>query len=345
MAGLSIKDRINIVYGGGGHVVILGAGASIASTIYNSEPKGKKLPSMDNFIDVVGLRDLLEAAPSKLRADNFETFYSLLHEDNPSSSLILELEMRVRDYFADMELPPSPTIYDYLVLSLRPRDLIATFNWDPFLYQAWTRNHHVGDMPYIAFLHGNVAIGYDDEDKRCGPAGMISKKTYNTFVPTKLLYPVTKKNYNNDEFIRSQWDMTKSFLSDKSVARFTIFGYGAPKTDQEAMMLLNDAWGTSDDRVMEQMEMIDVRNEQEVKRSWNTFINTHHYDYVNDYFRSSLASNPRRTFESYHQHNHPMTIDEALSASNPVPNDFKTLEDLWAWHKPLIDAEEKWKRS
>jgi hypothetical protein len=54
------------------------------------------------------------------------------------------------------KLPNEPTIYDHLVLSLRPKDLIATFNWDPFLYQAFVRNGHVGDMPYLAFLHGTM---------------------------------------------------------------------------------------------------------------------------------------------------------------------------------------------
>lgn len=39
-----------------------------------------------------------------------------------------------------------------------------------------------------------------------------------------------------------------------------------------------------------------------------------------------------------------MTIDEAFSASNPVPSDFKTMEELWNWFKPLVDAEEKWKK-
>jgi hypothetical protein len=36
-------DRINTVMGGGGHVVILGAGASIASTFRNGELTGKKV--------------------------------------------------------------------------------------------------------------------------------------------------------------------------------------------------------------------------------------------------------------------------------------------------------------
>jgi hypothetical protein len=244
-------------------------------------------------------------------------------------------------YFQDMKLPEAATIYDYLVLSLRSRDLIATFNWDPFLYQAWSRNRHIGDLPYIAFLHGNVAIGYDEVDKSSGPAGMFSKFTNHEFVPTRLLYPVTQKSYNEDEYIKGQWDMTESFLANKSVALFTVFGYGAPQSDIEAMKLLNKFWGTGDERVMEQFEMIDIRSEKKVKASWDGFINSHHYDFATSYFESSLANNPRRTFESYHQHIYPFTPDEALSASNPIPNNILTLEELWAWHRPLIEAEER----
>ncbi|WP_461453364.1 hypothetical protein [Mucilaginibacter sp.] len=137
--------------------------------------------------------------------------------------------------------------------------------------------------------------------------------------------------------------MTESFLTDKSVAQFTVFGYGAPQSDVEAMKLLNKFWGTGEERVMEQFEMIDVRSEGEVKESWDNFINSHHYDFRTSYFDSSLAKNPRRTFESYHQHIQPFTIEESLSKSNPIPEDIKSLEELWEWHKPLIEAEETWK--
>jgi len=137
MTGKTIKDRVNTVYGGGGHVVILGAGASIAATVRNPEVNGKRLPSMDNFIEIVGLEDIIVTLPKSLRSLNFEMLYSRLHDDNPNSKAIVTIEQRVRMYFEKLELPKAPTIYDYLVLSLRPRDLIATFNWDPFLYQAW----------------------------------------------------------------------------------------------------------------------------------------------------------------------------------------------------------------
>lgn len=136
----------------------------------------------------------------------------------------------------------------------------------------------------------------------------------------------------------------KRFLADKNVKLITVFGYGAPETDVEAVKLMYDAWGGNKKRKMEQFEIIDIREEDTVVRQWDQFIESHHYDYSNDFFKSSIATNPRRTSESYFQHIMPMTIDEAFSASNPVPNDFKTMEELWNWFKPLVDAEEKWKK-
>ncbi|NLM90456.1 MAG: hypothetical protein GX179_04610, partial [Candidatus Cloacimonetes bacterium] len=140
-----------------------------------------------------------------------------------------------------------------------------------------------------------------------------------------------------------EWDRLKAWLNSDSTKRVTIFGYGAPKSDYEAVKLLNNAWGGRDKRNMEQFEIIDIREEETVRESWDNFIHSHHYDYSTDYFKSSLAYNPRRTSESYFQHYLPMTPSEAFSESNPVPSDFKTLEELWEWHKPLIEVEKEWK--
>lgn len=341
---MSIEEGIKTVYGGGWHAVILGAGASIASTRRNPEKYGKKLPSMDNFIEVVGLTEIVKRLPKELQATNFETLYSRLYADNPESEQIKEIEWIVQEYFRHMKLPDEPTIYDYLVLSLRSKDLIATFNWDPFLFQAFSRNRHVGEMPYLSFLHGNVAIGYSKEDKRCGPAGWYSKATKNYFAPTKLLYPVTQKNYTDDEFISMEWDRLKWWLNHDKTVRVTIFGYGAPATDVEAVKLLNDSWGTGDERNMEQFEIIDIRPEDEVRNQWDNFIHSHHYDYAQDFFNSAIALNPRRTGESYFHHYLPESPAQSFRKSNPVPQNFKTLDEMWAWYKPLIDAEEEWKK-
>ena len=341
--GMTREQGIQKVVGGGGHIVILGAGASIASTMRNPEQNGKQLPSMANFISVVGLQDIVDTVPQELRSDDFEKLYSNLYTDNQESAAIKEIEKRVYEYFQDMRLPDIPTIYDYLVMSLRPKDIIATFNWDPFLFQAWNRNHNKGENPHLAFLHGNVAIGYSIDNKKSGPAGMYAKGG-GYFEPTKLLYPVTQKNYNQDEFIKKEWDRVRYWLSRESGAvRVTIFGYGAPTTDAEAVALLSEAWGKASKRTMEQFEMIDIRAEDELTDLWKNFIFSHHYDYFSDYFDSELAYFPRRTSESYYHQFCPSTEDEALQEPNPVPLNFQTLEEMWEWFEPLINAEAAWR--
>ena len=51
---------------GGCHVVILGAGASIAASIRDPEEHGLLLPSMNNLPDVVGLHGCLSHFPQEL---------------------------------------------------------------------------------------------------------------------------------------------------------------------------------------------------------------------------------------------------------------------------------------
>lgn len=343
MNGLNREEGINQVFNGGRHVVILGAGASIASNHRTPELNGKELPSMNNLIDIVGLRDIVEKVPESLRSDNFETLYANLFNNLPNSEIINEIESRVMDYFQNMALPDVPTIYDYLILSLRNKDLIATFNWDPFLFQAYSRNKEFTDnLPALSFLHGNVAIGYCREFDKAGPAGMYMSEKGGYFEPTRLLYPIDHKDYNSDEFIRVEWEKLQYWLSkDSGSVRTTIFGYSAPVSDIEAVSLLRNAWGTPEERDMEQFEIIDVVPEAELRERWDDFIHTHHYDVIDNYFESSLAKNPRRTSESFFCHFQPMSISEAFRESNPIPQDFDTLEALWNWHADLIEAENR----
>jgi hypothetical protein len=348
------QDEIDRVYNNKPHVVLLGAGASIASTYRNPEPGGKLLPSMYSITEVVGLQDVVASLPPHIVDPNFEKLYSTLYEEMPGSPQIKAINDRIRQYFSEMRLPEQPTIYDYMILSLRGEDIIATFNWDPFLYEAWLRNepfftegkrssdctmwHEMS--PNVLFLHGNVRLGYSAADHRAGPVGYSMRADGSGyFEPTQLLYPVAHKDYNSDSFIASQWSILQQRL--KKAARVTVFGYSAPKTDIEAIALLKEAWGDVHSRNMEQFELIDVRPEDEVKASWNEFIHSHHYNYHTNYFDSSLAQHPRRTFESYEHMTRPITLNEAFQEGNPIPRDFNTLQELWDWLRPLKEAEKE----
>lgn len=334
---MSKEQGIRTVYSGPSHVVILGAGASIASGKHNPEPKGGVLPSMDNLLEVLGLTDVAELRKVDSSSRNFEAVYSALFSDDPLSPVITRIQDRVRDYFRSLALPKTPTIYDYLVLSLRPKDLIATFNWDPFLYQSFCRNSPKADMPRLAFLHGNVSVGFSVKEQRAGPAGWLSKSTGDEYIPTKMLYPITQKNYNDDEFIKREWCRLKETL--KVAKLLTIFGYSAPGSDVEAMELLGDAWGDPNLRNLEQVEIIDVQPEEAMRERWDQFIYPGHYDYRTDYFESSLANYPRRTGESFMHHFLPESEDQAFQKPNPVPSKLKTIEEMWDWYRPLLEAE------
>jgi len=330
-------EGISEVLDGPGHVVILGAGASIAANEYNPLPSGKKLPSMDSLIEDVGLAKILKGANASSVGQNFEAIYSQLHLENPESKLVRSIESTVYEYFAAMELPPTPILYDYLILSLRPKDLIATFNWDPFLFQAFSRNRNLAGMPHLSFLHGSVSIGYSPDDQRTGPAGWISKSSGNEYVPTKLLYPVTQKNYTDDVFISREWNRLRRGLAQAK--RVTIFGYGAPDTDVEAIDLMSEFWSGVKLRDDEQIEVIDTQPGDFLRQRWNRFIFEGHAEFSNSYFNSSLALFPRRSGESYLHQFHPATEAEAMQETNQIPERFEALNEMQDWHRSLIEAE------
>jgi hypothetical protein len=207
-----------------------------------------------------------------------------------------ELEVAIREYMNGFELPDKATIYDFLVLSLTSKDLIATFNWDPFLVQAIGRvQKYTKNIPQVAFLHGNVAVGYCSKDNIMGNVGMTCR-CGQTLKPTSLLFPIKNKDYTSDIAISKSWKQLKNAL--KNAYMVTIFGYSAPTSDAEAVAMLKQAWGSVDERKLEEIELIDIRDEEAVIESWNQFIHTHHYSYHTDFFTTTLARCPRRSCEA-----------------------------------------------
>lgn len=124
---VSAEQEIQQIEVGAPHVVILGAGASKAA-FPNGDKNGRKLPLMDDFIETLGIEGLVSKSGLKFSSNNFENIYSAIYEISELSGLRKELEEVVYNYFSEMELPDHPTIYDHLVLSLRNKDYVATFN-------------------------------------------------------------------------------------------------------------------------------------------------------------------------------------------------------------------------
>lgn len=314
------------------HLVITGAGASLQA-LPNGDKTGKCLPLMSNLVEVLGLQDILDECELDWSRNNFENIYADLASDPRRDAARAAIEERVAQYFAALELPASPTIYDYLVLSLRSKDLIATFNWDPFLLQAAKRNGVCGNGPGILFLHGCAAVGICTQHGREGPLGEACPVCQRPLEPTRLLYPVREKNYNSEPYIASRWRVLRAALSEAYVV--TVFGYGAPQSDAAAIDLMSAAWGRPAGRNYEQTEIIDVLPEDDLRTRWSQFIHSHHYQVTADYFTSLIGLYPRRSCEAIWQ----QTMEIQFLEQRPIPR-FTSLIELQGWFAELRKLEE-----
>lgn len=327
------EKEIEQIQMGKPHVVILGAGASYAA-FPNGDKNGVKLPLMNNFVDILGLNELLSQMGLDFEADNFEKIYNQLHQNDAHREIREELENRIYAYFSDLEIFDEPTIYDHLLLSLRGKDVVATFNWDPFLLQAYRRNAQQFKLPILLFLHGNVEVGYCEIDKVAGINGNRCSKCGCILEPTKLLYPIAEKNYHLNGFISSQWKELNHHL--QSAFMITIFGYSAPQSDVSAIDLMKSAWGDVNQRELEQTEIIDIRSEDDLLAIWEPFIHTHHYETHSSFYESWIANHPRRTGEAYiNQYWNAQFID-----NNPIPKEF-AFPELWSWYARLKQVEDQ----
>lgn len=313
------------------HVVILGAGASLAA-FPNGDRNGAALPLMNNLVDVLQLSEEIKRYNLECSDQDFEKIYSEIAA-NPAYNVLKNfIENKVFDYFSTLRLPDTPTIYDYLVLSLRKEDYIATFNWDPFLYLSCYRNHKIASLPTILYLHGNSIVGYCSEHRIQGLIYSACSVCNKTFTPTRLLYPVANKDYISDDYISSQWNSIHKAMENAFLV--TIFGYSAPASDGAAIDLLSKAWGSPTQRHLEEIEFIDIKPEEELIETWSPFIHTHHYRVADDYFSSILGGFPRRSCEAMFS----QLFEAKFLEYKAVPK-FQSLDELHAWMKEISSHE------
>lgn len=314
------------------HLVILGAGASCAAFLKGDRNK-RKLPVMKTLAKDLGLIAKLSRKYTHL-LDDFELLYSTLY--NASEDIVLreEIDDAVHQYFLDLEIGDEPNLYDYLILSLREKDVIATFNWDPLLLQSYLRHKRFGQhVPQLLFLHGNVAVGIC---KSCKISGNyyngICHHCHKPFSKMPLLYPVGEKNYSSNAAIRREWTALKQTF--KIAYYITIFGYSAPVTDIDARQAMLEALKSNRSRVFSELEIIDISPEELVEENWSDFLYSHHYSIINNFKRSNLWWHPRRSCEALASG----TLMNDPIAHNPFP-DFKTLEEMHDWIDRLVKEE------
>lgn len=315
------------------HLVLLGAGASLAS-FPNGDKNGKKLPLMNSLVEKL---DLYNHIPDKFESliTDFEKLYSNISNDASLSSVKKTIDKKVYDYFYEMDIPDKPTIYDYLVLSLRKKDLIATFNWDPLLLKTIRRHSKIINLPKVAFLHGNVAVGVC---MHCNIKGYsynnVCHHCYKPYDNMKLLYPVENKNYSADRIINDEWELLK--YNFEISLYVTIFGYSAPDSDVDAKKLMLDASMKNRSREFYELEIIDLKSEDEIEETWYDFIHSHHYSAINNFKDSYLWYHPRRSTDAF--------FDAYLMNSpwdyNPFP-EFNDIYEMHQWIEPLLKEENK----
>lgn len=304
------------------HVVIVGAGASIAAC--RIDKNGKEVPLLKNIHNILGLTNLLkEYNFSDEQMEDFEKLFSDINGKEAYRELQNKLEYEVCDYFSKLQIPDTPTLYDYLILSLTEKDAIISFNWDPFLMQSYRRNISVGNLPQLIFPHGNSGVGLCYDCKIKGYANCYCPNCDRKFEQMPLLYPIGKKDYSGNSIIVNEWNSAKAALS--KAAGITIYGYGAPVTDVEAVELMKSANKISQMKDIAPFTIINLaENEKEQKRKWAEFYDEAMLLYCNNFEDSLLWRNPRVSleaeFDSYLQQ-HPRSFEKSF-------NKFSTLKDL-----------------
>ncbi|UGS22295.1 hypothetical protein [Flavobacterium cyclinae] len=315
------------------HLVILGAGASLAS-FPNGDKHGRKLPLMNSLVEKL---DLYNHIPDKFEGliTDFEKLYSNISNDDSLLSVKKIIDKKVYEYFYEMNIPNKPTLYDYLILSLRKKDLIATFNWNPLLLKTMRRHSKIVNLPNVAFLHGNVAVGVC---KYCNLKGYkynnICHHCNRPYDDMRLLFPVENKNYSADKTINDEWEMLRHYFEISLYV--TIFGYSAPNSDIDAKKLMLDASMKNRSREFYELEIIDIKPEEEVEETWHDFIHSHHYSVIDNFKESYLWHHPRRSTDAF--------FDAYLMNSpwddNPFP-EFNDIYEMHQWIEPLIREENK----
>jgi hypothetical protein len=281
--------------------------------------------------DCLGLRAAITNAGFPANAD-FESIYDDLATTGRNPSLKAEIESKVRDYFESLEMPNEPTLYDYLLLALRETDLVATFNWDPFLARAFVRNKGLAAMPKLAFLHGNVEVGVCLKDSVKGFRCDTCRKCGQPFKVTTLLYPVRNKNYSEDPFIANEWAVLKESLGQAYMV--TIFGYSAPTTDAAAVELMSKTWGKNPTFELGQVNIVDVKSEEQLEKTWKPFFCRSHYGIHDKIWDTWILHHPRRSGEALAL----ATLQNAPWRENRFPQ-FKSLPELQSWIAPLVAEE------
>jgi hypothetical protein len=127
------------------------------------------------------------------------------------------------------------------------------------------------------------------------------------------LYPVENKNYTRSTPIRRAWREVQEALERAFL--LTVFGYSAPLTDIEAKRPLSEPWARN--RLWDSLhiEIIDIKETEEVVRSWSEMIPHDHFLHERSFSSSWLGRHPRRSCAAKYE----ASIMGLPPASSPFP--------------------------
>lgn len=333
-----MRDEIIDGFRNGPHVVILGAGATMAA-IPNGDKYGNRCSAMDDFIENMGLQDILHDCDIQTTSRNLETIFSELSERPECVDIKNALESQIWNKMGKLVIPDTPTAYDYLLLSLRYKDHVFSFNWDNLLIQSYQRlqSQFTVDLPQIHFLHGNVGISFCGDCRIVQPSQNPSCVKCNGPLSTPgLLFPVKQKDYSADPYIAGAWSCFLKALEDAKL--LTIFGYSAPSTDQEAVKMMQKAFSQTL-KALSTIEVIDIADRSVVSDKWSSFSRpvNYHIEINSSIFDSLLAKYPRRTTEGYSE----VFLEGRWAESAVTMKESSSMEELFEQYKPLLDREDE----
>jgi hypothetical protein len=326
---VSVEQEAEDVFIDRPHVVILGSGAS-AAAFPHGDRDGKKVPVMEDLVSVAGLGDELSKAGIDHAGRSFPEIFRELHGNPEFAHLIPSIESRVAACFADLHLPDGPTLYDHLVLSLRPKDVIATFTWDPLLYDACQRNRSRAPLPHVLHMIGSVRMGRCPKDRRTGVVGARCRLCGSTIVPPRLPFRPRRGRYPRLAFTK-EWNAARSALEKAYV--LTIFGRIDLASDIASQDLMRLAWNKAGAGELQEIEIIDLtwRDERSPDH-----VPVRRYQVVKDFYDSRIAKHPRRTCEAIWR----QLVEAKFETTNDVPRNYD-FPGLYEWCRPLIEAENR----
>jgi hypothetical protein len=316
---------------------ILGAGATKA-TIPNGDKYGRQSPVMENFLREIGIESLLNGVKLRTKSHNIEAIYSELVTKPEYTDIVTKIEEGIVTHYRQMQIPDAPTLYDYLILSLRKKDCIATFNWDPLLIQAYNRvNKITHDLPEMLFLHSSVAVGICEDCRHYEPyRNKYCSLCGEPLISPRLLYPVENKDYSQNIYIQDAWNTLQNYLETACIV--TIWGYSAPKSDKEAKKIMLKAF-SSDYRPLDQIEVIDIADEDKLYETWQPFAKdtNYHLNIHKSLMDTYIGEFPRRSVEGYVKRN----IEGWWGGSTFVMKECNTFEELAKLVEPLLVNESR----